>query len=137
MAPERLWPFQLYLQSPCGEVAASVPCCIRWSNSISGSPPRRPPWVRDGQERELAIAELVPGDIIRLDAGDLVPAGARLLEVKDLRVRESALTGESLSVAKSALDLREGSTVLPTHPQCIPGHRGSDRPGTAVIVRTG
>ena len=52
--------------------------------------------MRDGREQELPVAELVPGDIIRLNAGDLVPADARLLEVKDLHVRESALTGESL-----------------------------------------
>ena len=71
--------------------------------------------VRDGREQELPIAELVPGDIVRLNAGDLVPADARLLEVKDLHVRESALTGESLPVEKTASDLasRE-STALPT-----------------------
>ena len=51
--------------------------------------------VRDGREQELPIAELVRGDIVRLNAGDLVPADARLLEAKDLHVRESALTGES------------------------------------------
>ncbi|MGD0201783.1 MAG: HAD-IC family P-type ATPase, partial [Bryobacteraceae bacterium] len=60
--------------------------------------------VRDGREQELPVAELVPGDIIRLNAGDLVPADARLLDVKDLHVRESALTGESLPVDKAAGD---------------------------------
>ena len=44
--------------------------------------------LRDGREQELPIAELVPGDIVRLKAGDLVPADARLLDVKDLHVRE-------------------------------------------------
>jgi P-type Mg2+ transporter len=61
--------------------------------------------VRDGREQELPVSELVPGDILRLNAGDLVPADARLLEVKDLHVRESALTGESLPVEKAAGDL--------------------------------
>ena len=61
--------------------------------------------VRDGREQEMPVAELVLGDIIRLNAGDLVPADARLLEVKDLQVRESALTGESLCVAKTCGDL--------------------------------
>ena len=51
--------------------------------------------LRDGHERELPIADLVPGDIVRLNAGDLAPADARLLEARDLHVRESALTGES------------------------------------------
>src|ERR1700693_2248361 len=43
--------------------------------------------LRDGQERELPIAKLVPGDIVQLKAGDLVPADCRLLNVKDLHVR--------------------------------------------------
>jgi P-type Mg2+ transporter len=54
--------------------------------------------IRDGQEQEIPVAQLVPGDIIRLNAGDLVPADARLLKETDLQVRESALTGESLPV---------------------------------------
>ena len=61
--------------------------------------------VRDGRDQELPTAELVPGDIVRLNAGDLVPADARLLEVKDLHVRESVLTGESLPVEKTVADL--------------------------------
>src|SRR5664279_4524443 len=64
--------------------------------------------VRDGQEKELPVAELVQGDIVRLNAGDLVPADARLLDGKDLQVRESALTGESLPVEKTAHDLPTG-----------------------------
>jgi len=61
--------------------------------------------LRDGQARELPVAELVPGDIIILNAGDLVPADARLLEEKDLQVREAALTGESLPVEKNTNDV--------------------------------
>jgi starch phosphorylase len=61
--------------------------------------------MRDGRQQELPIVELVPGDIVRLKAGDLVPADARLLDVKDLHVRESVLTGESLPVEKTVTDL--------------------------------
>ena len=64
--------------------------------------------LRDGKEQELPIAVLVPGDIVRLNAGDLVPADARLIEAKDLHVRESALTGESLPVQKTVSDLPAG-----------------------------
>jgi Mg2+-importing ATPase len=64
--------------------------------------------LRDGNELELPIAELVPGDIVRLNCGDLVPADARLLDAKDLHVRESGLTGESLPVDKAAADLSGG-----------------------------
>src|SRR5579872_1797545 len=63
--------------------------------------------MRDGREQEKPVAELVPGDIIRLNAGDLVPADARLLDVKDLQVRarvhscRNASTG-SMRVARQA-----------------------------------
>ena len=58
--------------------------------------------LRDGQWQELPRQELVPGDIIRLNAGDLVPADARLLETSHLTVQQAALTGESLPVDKTA-----------------------------------
>ena len=58
--------------------------------------------LRDGQWKELPRREIVPGDVFRLSAGDLVPADARLLETKDLHVNQAALTGESLPVEKEA-----------------------------------
>ena len=94
--------------------------------------------MRDGLEQELPIAELVPGDIIRLNAGDLVPADARLLDVKDLQVRESALTGESLPVEKSARDLpEEKHGVADATNSVFLGTAVQTGLGTAVIVRTG
>lgn len=57
--------------------------------------------LRDGAWRELVTSGLVPGDMIRLTAGDMVPADARLLEARDLHVNEATLTGESLPVEKS------------------------------------
>ncbi len=63
--------------------------------------------LRDGNWREFQRRELVPGDIIRLIAGDLVPADARLLQAKDLHVQQAALTGESMPVEKEAVDLTE------------------------------
>ena len=68
---------------------------------------------RDGHDGEVAVAELVPGDVIRLTAGTLVPADARLFEGNDLYARESALTGESLPVRKSAATCR-GAAALRT-----------------------
>ena len=58
--------------------------------------------IRDGIERNLAAAEIVPGDLVLLKAGDLVPADLRLTEAHDLKAEESALTGESLPVEKHA-----------------------------------
>ncbi|MCX6633543.1 MAG: magnesium-translocating P-type ATPase [Acidobacteria bacterium] len=93
--------------------------------------------LRDGQERELPVAELVRGDVIRLNAGDLVPADARLLEVKDLQVRESALTGESLPVEKVARDLTEGKrSVADASNSVFLGTAVQTGIGTAVIVST-
>jgi P-type Mg2+ transporter len=59
---------------------------------------------RDGQWKEIAVHDVVPGDVFRLSAGDLIPADARLVESKDLAVQQSALTGESLPVDKHAPD---------------------------------
>ncbi|HLJ11725.1 MAG TPA: cation-translocating P-type ATPase [Planctomycetaceae bacterium] len=58
--------------------------------------------LRDGKLQAVPARELVPGDVIDLDAGDHVPADARLLEAFGLRVQESALTGESAPVDKNA-----------------------------------
>ena len=58
--------------------------------------------LRDGNWSEIPRRELVPGDIIRLTAGDLVPADARLLQSVYLHVQQAALTGESLPVEKDA-----------------------------------
>ncbi len=57
--------------------------------------------LRDGIWTELPRREIVPGDVIRLVAGDLVPADARLLSAKDLHVQQAALTGESMPGKRS------------------------------------
>jgi Mg2+-importing ATPase len=58
--------------------------------------------LRDGVFCDVHRADVVPGDVVRLSAGDLVPADARLLDARDLHVQQSALTGESMPVAKEA-----------------------------------
>lgn len=94
--------------------------------------------LRDGHEVELPIEELVPGDIVRLNAGDLAPADARLLDAKDLHARESALTGESLPVDKAADDLPEGQhSIADASNSVFLGTAVQTGIGTAVIVRTG
>ncbi len=94
--------------------------------------------LRDGHEQELPVAELVPGDIVRLCAGDLAPADARLLEAKDLHVRESALTGESLPVDKAAADLPAGQHGMADAGNSVfLGTTVQTGIGVAVVVRTG
>ncbi|RKS73010.1 cation-transporting ATPase F [Actinomadura pelletieri DSM 43383] len=63
--------------------------------------------VRDGASRRVAAADLVRGDLVELDAGDKVPADLRLLRTDELAVDESALTGESVPVAKDPAPLPE------------------------------
>jgi Mg2+-importing ATPase len=85
--------------------------------------------LRDANWKEIPRRELVPGDILRLAAGDLVPADANLFKVRDLHVQQAALTGESLPVEKEAIDL-----------QAIPQEASDDHKvflGTSVVSGTG
>ena len=69
--------------------------------------------LRDGERVEIPFDELVPGDVIRLSAGDMVPADARIITARDLFVIESALTGESEAVEKTAAAAGADSSALP------------------------
>jgi Mg2+-importing ATPase len=57
--------------------------------------------LRDGRETSVAVGEIVPGDVIRLSAGSLIPADGVLMEAKDFNVSEAALTGETFPVVKA------------------------------------
>ena len=67
--------------------------------------------IRDGKETSIKSTDLVVGDIVRLEAGDIVPADVRLIESASLQVEEASLTGESVPINKSAETLQE--TDLP------------------------
>lgn len=67
--------------------------------------------LRDGEQREIEAQELVPGDIVLLEAGDRVPADLRLLQTSHLRVDESLLTGESVSVFKQIAPVAEEQAI--------------------------
>jgi magnesium-transporting ATPase (P-type) len=68
--------------------------------------------VRDGQLTSIAARELVPGDVVLLQAGDKVPADLRLCSSRELRIDESALTGESIAVSKRADSLPAGQVSV-------------------------
>ncbi|MFM7264007.1 MAG: cation-translocating P-type ATPase, partial [Cyanobium sp.] len=93
---------------------------------------------RDGQWQRLNSELLVPGDLIRLEAGDRVPADARLLEVAELGLREAALTGEAEVVAKQAeLLLEPGTPVLDRRNCLFQGTEVARGRGIALITETG
>ena len=90
---------------------------------------------RDGQWQEVRRRELVPGDIIRLSAGDLVPADARLVSGRDLHVQQAALTGEPLPVEKEVTPAVEAPAKAGT-PAARPDDRGAVFMGTSVVSGT-
>jgi Mg2+-importing ATPase len=90
--------------------------------------------------RELPVDELVPGDVVRLGPGDLVPADVRLLRARGLTVHQSALTGESAPVAKSAGDVPADDTAAGLFGQphrCFQGSSVVSGSATAVVTATG
>ncbi|MGE0190748.1 MAG: cation-translocating P-type ATPase [Planctomycetota bacterium] len=92
---------------------------------------------REGRVRSLPAAELVPGDIVRVETGDRVPADLRVLHGTELRADEAALTGESASVAKQVepvakdADLAVQSSCVWSGTTIVNGH------GEGVVIATG
>ena len=94
--------------------------------------------IRDGEEKIIEAAELVPGDIIRLEAGDFIPADARLLHSVSLKSEESALTGESVPSEKEAtaeVDLK--APLGDRHNMVFSGCSVTYGTATAVVTATG
>jgi Ca2+-transporting ATPase len=67
--------------------------------------------IRDGQVTEVAMEDLVPGDVVNLEAGDLVPADGRILRAATLEIDESALTGESAPVPKEVAAVKADAAL--------------------------
>jgi Ca2+-transporting ATPase len=94
--------------------------------------------VRDGTSREIDARDLVPGDVIVLDEGAIVPADGRVLDAAELRVSESLLTGESVPVDKVSGPPDAADALLPDRRTML--YRGTAvvaGRGRAVVVRTG
>ncbi len=89
---------------------------------------------RGGVEAVIPAAQVVPGDIILLRAGSLVPADGRVLEAQDFLVSEASLTGESIPVEKRPGTV-EAHTPLPGRSNCV-WHGTSVRSGTAAVLVT-
>ncbi len=93
--------------------------------------------VRDGRARTVASDELVPGDLVRVEAGDKVPADLRLLGHAELHVDESALTGESVPVVKDEVALPPDTAVADRRNMLYSGTLVTHGTGSAIVVATG
>ena len=93
--------------------------------------------VRDGRERTVVSDDLVPGDLVLVEAGDKVPADIRLLRQVELRVDESALTGESLSVAKDDALLPGPTPVSDRLNMVFSGTLVTAGTGAGIVTATG
>jgi Mg2+-importing ATPase len=93
--------------------------------------------LRDGREQEISAEEVVPGDIILLNAGDVIPGDSRILEAKDLFVDEAALTGESYPAEKQAVVVPPNAALAECANALFLGTHVVSGTATAVVVRIG
>jgi Mg2+-importing ATPase len=93
--------------------------------------------VRDGTEAELPVERLVPGDVVRLSAGDIVPADCRLLEAASLYVNQSLLTGEPYPVAKDAAATATSGSPAEALNAVFAGTSVISGSATALVCETG
>ena len=94
--------------------------------------------LRGGREVEVPARELVPGDIVILEAGDRIPADARLIEAVNLQIDEATLTGESVPVEKFADPIEDPETVIgERRNMAYAGTTATYGRGRAIVVATG
>ncbi|WP_150463196.1 HAD-IC family P-type ATPase [Nesterenkonia ebinurensis] len=93
--------------------------------------------LREGSWGQIPAAELVPGDVIRLRAGDKVPADLRLAEAHELSAEESALTGESVPTTKRTTPAEADAPLGDRHCMAFSGTMITSGTGTGMVVATG
>jgi P-type Mg2+ transporter len=94
--------------------------------------------IRDGKAREIPLAELVPGDVVKLSAGDMIPADLRVHSCKDLFVIQSSLTGESMPAEKFESREDNGNKSISDFKNiCFLGTSVESGTATGVVAETG
>ena len=119
---------KLIQEARAGRAAAKLKAMISVTATVT----------RDGKSQEIAVSQLVPGDIIQLAAGDMIPADVRIVTAKDLFVTQSSLTGESLPVEKFEV-VKDVAITTPIELASIAflGTSVESGSATAVVVTTG
>lgn len=92
--------------------------------------------VRNGKEKEIKVENVVIGDIIKLNAGSIIPADVILIESKDLFLNQSVFTGESVLVEKT-VETNEAKGIFDINNICLMGSSVVSGSGTAVVIQTG
>jgi Mg2+-importing ATPase len=93
--------------------------------------------LREGRARDVPVNEVVEGDVLVLNAGDIIPADSVLIESRELRINESALTGESFPVDKTA-ELPPAAMPVAKRPNCLwAGTNVITGDAKAIVVKTG
>ena len=105
--------------------------------AISGLLSPRAMVLRDGRRDDIPAEDLVPGDLVVLQAGDLVPADLRITKRRNLQVDEAILTGESVPVEKCLLPVAESATLGDRHSMAWSGTLVTAGTGVGVVVATG
>ncbi|HRP85897.1 MAG TPA: cation-transporting P-type ATPase [Gammaproteobacteria bacterium] len=93
--------------------------------------------IREGHKHEIAAEQLVPGDVVVLQAGDLVPADLRLLKTRNLQIDEAILTGESVPVEKSTAPVARDAALGDRASMAWSGTLVTAGVGTGVVAATG
>ena len=93
--------------------------------------------IRDGERQRIATHEIVPGDIVLVEAGDKIPADSRLIEVANLKTDEAPLTGESMPVSKETRPIDGDAGLGDRHNMLFSGTVATYGRGRAVVVATG
>ncbi len=119
---------KLYQEARADSAAAKLKAMISVNATV----------MRDGTAQEVAIAQLVPGDVVKLAAGDMIPGDVRIVSAKDLFVIQGSLTGESFPVEKFDVEKHPAiTTLIELTSIAFLGTSVESGSATAVIVATG
>lgn len=93
--------------------------------------------IRDNVVKEVKVENVVVGDIVKLNAGTIIPADIRIIEAKDLFINESVFTGESVLVEKFDSNKNDAKEIFDIDNICLMGSSVESGLGTGVVIRTG